>query len=263
MAANRKLENKNAVITGGSLGIGRAIARCFAEEGANLFLCARRAGPLEETANELRRTGVRVIPHVADASDQESVKEMVNHAAQEFQRIDILVNNVGLYIPRRFVDYTLDEFDRTIKVNVHSVFLVTQGILPYMMEQKKGRIINIASTAGKWGSRGQSAYNASKHAVVGLTRCIALETAPFNIRVNAVCPALVDETDMTDPLLEFAAKGLGVSKEEARKDAMSRMPIGRFIKPDEVAALCLYLASDESDCMTAQSIALCGGYTMI
>ena len=259
----RKLENRNALITGGTRGIGHAIAARFAQEGANLFLCARRDGPLEDAATELRQFGGKVVTHGTDVSEEKSVQQMVEHALKEFGRIDILVNNAGTYKSCRFVDYSLEDFDRIIKVNLYGVFQVTQAVLPGMIERRKGKIINIASTAGKWGSRNQSAYNASKHGVVGLTRCIALEVAPYNINVNAVCPAVVEGTDMDEPFFEQQSRIIGVSPEDLRKGLKAQIPMQRFVKVEEVANLVLYLASDESDIMTAQSIAIGGGYIMV
>jgi meso-butanediol dehydrogenase/(S,S)-butanediol dehydrogenase/diacetyl reductase len=257
-----RLENRTALITGGSKGIGKAIARRFVEEGASIIICARGEEALNETALELRQMGGSVTTCVADISDRESVEQMVKQVSAGLETLDILVNNAGVMITKPFMDYSLEEFDRTMKVNLYGVFHVTQAILPAMMQRKKGKIVNIASTAGKWGSMNQSAYNASKHAVVGLTRCLALEMAPFNITVNAICPAGV-EGDEIDSMVEFWANKLGVTKEQARKNITSRSPIGRFIKADEVAALAVYLASDESDAMTAQSLSLCGGYLMV
>ncbi len=257
-----RLENRNALITGGSRGIGKAISRRFIEEGANIFLCARGESALKETAEQLRQVGGKVAIHVADVSDQGSVERMVGHALAEFGVLDILVNNAGIMMPRRFMDYSFEEFDQVMKVNFYGLFHVTRAVLPSMMERKRGKIINMASTAGKWGSMNQSAYNASKHAVVGLTRCLALEMAPFHINVNAICPAGV-EGDEIDSMVEHWANQLKVTKEQARKNIVSRSPIGRFINPTEVAALAVYLASDESDAMTAQSLSLCGGYLMV
>jgi NAD(P)-dependent dehydrogenase (short-subunit alcohol dehydrogenase family) len=257
-----KLENCNALITGGSRGIGKAIAIRFVEEGANVFLCARGENTLNATAQELRQLGGTVGTHVADVSDQEAVEQAVDHALAEFENIDILVNNAGVMLSRRFMDYTFEEFDRIMQVNFYGVYHITKALLPSMMAQKRGKVINMASTAGKWGSMNQSAYNASKHAVVGLTKCLALEMAPFDIKVNAICPAGV-EGDEIDSMVEHWARELKISKEEARKNITSRSPIGRFIKPEEVAALAVYLASDESDAMTAQSLSLCGGYLML
>jgi len=250
---NKKLKNKNALITGGGGGIGQAIAFCFAQEGANIFICGRNIKPLNETAEKVRQFGVKVTTQTADVSDQKSVQNMINHALTEFKRIDILVNNAGTYTGHKFLDYTLDEFDQTIKVNLYSVFLVTQAILPSMILNNKGRIINIASTAGLWGTKNQSAYNASKHAVLGLTRCLALEMALHNINVNAICPGIV-ETGMANTLFEQQSVILGTSVEDLKKFVKSQIPLQRFLSPHEVADLALYLASDESIGMTGQSL---------
>jgi meso-butanediol dehydrogenase/(S,S)-butanediol dehydrogenase/diacetyl reductase len=258
----RRLENLNALITGGTKGIGRAIATRYAEEGANLFLCARSAGPLDNTSADLRKLGAKVVSHAADVSDQKSVKEMVQHAIKELGEIDILVNNAGYAKSSPFLDYSLEEFEQTIKVNLYGVFHVSQAVLPGMIKRKKGKVINIASTGGKWGSRNQSVYNASKHGVVGLTRCMALEMAPYKINVNAICPYTV-ETEMILPLLEKNAKLLEISSEEILKRLAAASPLGRIIQPADVAHLAVYLASEESDSMTAQSISVCGGYLMI
>jgi meso-butanediol dehydrogenase / (S,S)-butanediol dehydrogenase / diacetyl reductase len=258
-----RLENLNALITGGSRGIGLAIARRFAEEGANLFICGRSRESLEKCANELRQTGHKAVIHTADVSDPGSVQEMVEHVLKEFKTVDILVNNAGIQIVRSFLDYTLEEFDQVIKTNLYGLFLVTRSVLPGMIEGKKGRIVNIASTAGKWGSRNQSAYNASKHAVVGLTRCLGLEVAPFNITVNAICPGAVEGTDMMEPFLEQNSKYYGIPKENLLGMLLTQSPMRRLIRPAEVADLAVYLASDESAGMTCQSIALCTGYTMV
>ncbi len=262
MRPKGRLENRNALITGGSRGIGKEIARRFVYEGANVFLCARGESALNDAAEELRQMGGRVATHVADVSDRGSVERMVGHALAELGVLDILVNNAGIMLPKRFMDYSFEEFDQIMRVNFYSVLHVTRAVLPSMMERKCGKIINMASTAGKWGSVSQSAYNTSKHAVVGLTRCLALEMAPFHINVNAICPAGV-QGDEIETMVEHWASQLKVTKEQAWKNITSKSPIGRFINPDEVAALAVYLASDESDAMTAQSLSLCGGYLMV
>jgi NAD(P)-dependent dehydrogenase (short-subunit alcohol dehydrogenase family) len=257
-----KLKNRNALITGGSRGIGKAIACRFVEEGANVFLCARGENALNDTAEELRQMGGNVAFSVTDVSDPLAVERMVSSALAKWGRLDIVVNNAGIMLPKQFMDYSFEEFHQIMKVNFYGVLHVTRAILPSMMERKRGKIINMASTAGKWGSLNQSAYNTSKHAVVGFTRCLALEMAPFHINVNAICPAGV-EGDEIESMVEHWANKLKVTKEQARKNITSRSPIGRFINPDEVASLAVYLASDESDAMTAQSLSLCGGYLMI
>ena len=258
----KKLENRIALITGASQGIGRVIAFRFAEEGADLFIGARNEGPLEEVAKELRGKGVRVVFYAADVSDQEAVRAMVEYGLQELGQIDILVNNAGAFKASRFVEYSLEDFDRVMKVNLYGVFHVTQAVLPGMMKLKKGKVINIASTAGKWGSRNQSAYNASKHAVVGLTRSIGLEMAPYKINVNAICPSLVD-TYKAKSFFEEHSRILGIPEEDFFQKIMAQIPMKQFIKPEEIAELAIYLASDESDSITCQSFLLCGGHVMV
>ena len=258
-----KLKNRNALITGGSRGIGKAIAFRFAEEGANIFICSRSAGQLEETTKELKKTGVKVVSGVADVSVQDSVREMVQYALKEMGQIDILVNNAGLGSKTRpFLEYSLEDFDQILKVNLYGVFHVAQAVLPGMIVRKKGKVINIASTAGKWGTRNQSPYNTSKHGVVGLTRCLALEMAPYNINVNAICPWIV-ETDIIQYGIEQRSKTMGISREAVVEMLKKNSPLGRFLKPEEIANFALFLASDDSDSITAQSISMCGGYLMV
>jgi NAD(P)-dependent dehydrogenase (short-subunit alcohol dehydrogenase family) len=145
---------------------------------------------------------------------------------------------------------------------VYSVFHVTQAVLPGMLARRSGRIVNLASTAGKWGSRHQSAYNASKHAVVGLTRCLGLELAPHNILVNAICPWIVD-TDMATGFMDRHAAIAGVSAAELTARMNATVPLGRWIRPEEVANLALFLASDEASYINGQAWTVDGGYTMI
>ncbi|MFH1091455.1 MAG: SDR family NAD(P)-dependent oxidoreductase [Pseudomonadota bacterium] len=258
----KRLQDRIALITGASRGIGRVIAQRFAEEGADLFICATNPGPMEKAAAELRNSGVKVAARPADVSDQQSVRDMVQAALSEFGRIDILVNNAGVAKVSRFIDYSLEDFDRTIKVNLYGVFHVTQAVLPGMMERKKGKIVNIASTAGKWGSRHQSAYNASKHAIVGLTRCIGLEMGPFNINVNAICPGLV-ETGMVESFYKDHSKAAGITEEALKNYILSQTPLQRLVQAKDVADLAVFLASEESNNMTCQSITVSGGYIMV
>lgn len=259
----RRLEGKTAVITGGSRGIGRSVATYFAEEGANLFICARDEASLEKTATELRHFGGKVFTYRADISDKKAVYEMIQSALKELEHIDILVNNAGYHKSARFIDYSLQDFDQIMKVNIYGSFHVLQAVLPHMIERKKGKIVNVASTAGKWGSRNQSAYNASKHAIIGLTRCIALEMAAYGININAICPYLVEETGLEETFLKGQAEIAGVSINELRNRIIAAVPLGKLCRPEDVATLAVYLASDESNYMTGQSLSLCGGYTMI
>ena len=256
-----RLSGRKALITGASRGIGRAIALRFAQEGADLFLTATHRAKLEETQALAEAHGARVVLHCADVSERAAVEAMVGAAVAAFGVIDVLVNNAGVYKAARLVDYSAQDFDRIMQVNVYGAFHVMQFVLRHMQAQKRGNVVNIASTAGKWSSTNQSAYNASKHALVGLTRCAAVEMAAHGINVNAICPGFV-ETDMLDAFREHASI-LGVPFEKVMEAGLSRVPIRRFLQPQEVAHLAVYLASSESDGMTGQSLLLDGGMLMV
>lgn len=256
--SSQRLKEKRALITGAGRGIGRAIAVRFAQEGADLFLCATRMETLQETQRLASGTGRRIELCPLDIADRRAVEEMVPRAIQTLGGIDILVNNAGVYKPSRFVDYTYEDFDRIMKVNIYGPFVLTQIVLRHMLERKGGKVVNIASTAGKWASMNQSAYNISKHGLVALTRCVGLEMAPYGITVNAICPGLV-ETDMKSVFGEGHGRIMGVTPQEALDWVTQRVPMRRWLQPEEVASLAVYLASGESDGMTGQSILLDGG----
>lgn len=258
-----RLDGKVTLITGGSRGIGWGIAQCFAKEGAKVFLNARDPQRLEESSKELRSaTGAEVAWLDADVSDREQVDALVQKTLDSFGRIDVLVNNAGIYKPARFVDYSFQDFSQVVSTNLYSVFHMTQAVLPGMMERQKGKIINISSTAGKWGSRNQSAYNASKHAIVGLTRCLGLELAPYNINVNAICPWIV-ETDLVETFVKEHAAINNVPEDAFRQAITNTPPIKRLIHIEEIGHLAVYLASDESDFINCQAWMVDGGYTMV
>lgn len=258
----KRLENRNTLITGATRGIGYAIAERFAEEGANVFVNARNPETCQEVAEKLGEHDVKTGWYACDVSDQGAVKNLVKAAEDAFGQVDVLVNNAGVYRPARFLDYSFEDFSAVVSTNLYSVFHMCQAVLPGMMQRTKGKIVNIASTAGKWGSRNQSAYNASKHAIVGLTRCIGLEAAPFNINVNAICPWFVD-TDLIPQALEAHGKIVGAPPEAVLQGLLNSGVTKRLVTPEEVAHLAVYLASDESDMMNCQAISLDGGYTMI
>ena len=240
-----------------SRGIGRAIALRYAEEGADLYLAATNRAKLEETKALIEAQGARVTLQAVDVRDRAAVAAMVEAAAEALGGIDVLVNNAGVYKAARLVDYTPEDFDQVMQVNLYGAFHVMQLVLRHMQARGRGKVVNIASTAGKWMSMNQSAYNASKHALVGLTRCAGLEMGPLGINVNAICPGFVE----TDMLEEFRAHAdiLGVSFDQVKAAGLARVPLKRFLKPEEIAHLAVYLASSESDGMTGQSILLDGG----
>jgi 3-hydroxybutyrate dehydrogenase len=253
-----RLAGKTALITGAGRGIGREIALRFAREGAAVALLARTAAEIHAAAAEVRAQGGRALALPADVTSEASVRAAVEQAVENLGPVDVLVNSAGIYSITRFLDQSLADWKQVFDVNVHGTFIVTQAVLPGMLERRSGRIIFIASTAGKWGTRYQSAYNASKHAVLGLTKCLALETAEAGVRVNAICPAFV-ESPMVEQQLPNLARILGSDVDRARNALLARIPIGRLIRLDEIPPLAVYLASDESEGMTGQAITLDGG----
>ena len=253
-----RLKQAVAIITGASRGIGRAIAQAYAQEGASLCLVARNPASLDETVAELGLPAERVMTLALDVTDREACFAAVGHVHARFGHVDILVNNAGVYRAKSFLDYTPQDFQDLLDVNLFGVIHFTQACLPQMQQRKHGRIVNIASTAGKWGSRNQSAYNISKHAVVGLTRCVALEASPSGVTVNAICPGFV-QTDMLEELKAQVALSSGASAEEFVKAALARVPLGRMMTPQEIAGMAVYLGSQESSGMTGQSIHIDGG----
>ena len=258
---NYNLQGKVAVVTGASRGIGYAIAEAYAAEGAHLALNARERARLDAAADRLKsKYDTEIATFACDVTNRSKVEEMVN-AVEGVAQIDILVNNAGIHKSASFMDYSFEDFRNIVDVNLYSVFHVSQATLPKMIERQAGRIINIASSAGKWGSRNQSAYNASKHAVVGVTRCLALEMAPHNILTNAICPWIV-ETDLADSFMREHSAAAGLSVDAFTDAIKNSVPLKRWIQPEEVANLAVFLASDESSYINGQSWSVDGGYTM-
>ncbi|TAK37468.1 MAG: SDR family oxidoreductase [Betaproteobacteria bacterium] len=256
-----RLSGRTALVTGASRGIGRAIALRYAQEGADLLLTATNRAKLEETCALAQAHGGSVGLYLADVSDRAAVLALVDAAVGKLGHVDVLVNNAGVYKAARLVDYAPEDFDRVMQVNLYGAFHVMQLVLRHMQARGRGKVINIASTAGKWGSINQSAYNASKHALIGLTRCAGLEMGPHGINVNAICPGFVE----TDMLEEFRAHGeiLGVPFDKVKDAALARVPLRRFLKPAEIADLAVYLGASESDGMTGQSLLLDGGMLLV
>ena len=258
-----RLLGSGALITGASRGIGRAIARAFAAQGARLCLVATDAKKLAELEAELRSTGAQAFSIALDVTDRAACFDAVARAQAHLGALDVLVNNAGVYKARPFLDYSAEDFQRLLDVNLFGTIHMTQAALPAMIAAGYGRVVNIASTAGKWSSRNQSAYNISKHAVVGLTRCVAVETAANGVTVNAICPGFV-HTDMVEGVKRDFAD-LGVADPDAALKAIiaTRVPLGRELETDEIAGLAVYLASRESSAMTGQSLLVDGGMVVV
>ncbi|HAB48354.1 MAG: SDR family oxidoreductase [Betaproteobacteria bacterium] len=257
-----RLRGHRALITGASRGIGRAIALAFAREGASIALLATKRDSLDEVAQQSGLDASSCLLLQVDVRNRQACFQAVEQVERSFGGIDVLVNNAGIYRSRAFLDYSAEDFQTLLDVNLFGVLHFMQAVLPGMKAQTRGSIINIASTAGKWGSRNQSAYNVSKHAVVGLTRCVALEVAASGVRVNAICPGFV-QTDMVEDLKRGYAQQAGVDVEAVIGATLSRIPIGRVLQPEEIAHMAVLLASEESKAITGQSMLIDGGMLLV
>jgi 3-hydroxybutyrate dehydrogenase len=256
-----KLNGRTVFVTGGGRGIGRAVALLFAREGGRVFVAARTASEVERVAGEIRaERGEGAAAHAAcDVADSSSVEAAFARAREFFDAgPDILVNNAGIAESAKLAETTDEFWQRHLAVNLSGTFYCTRAALPGMVARGWGRVINVASVAGKTGAPYIAAYTASKHGVLGLTRSAAVEVATKGVTVNAVCPGYV-ETDMTARAVEKITARTGRSAEEA-VEALKRMsPQQRLVTPEEVAALCLLLASEDGRGITGQAINVDGG----
>ncbi len=255
-----KLSGKLALITGGGRGIGRAVAFEFAREGAQLAVAARTLVQLEEVAREVEKEfGARALAVACDVSDRESVARMFDKVREHFGRgADILVNNAGIAESAPLLKTEDELWHRHLAINLTGTFYCTRAALPDMLKSAWGRIINISSIAGKTGAPYISAYAASKHGVLGLTRSLALEVATKGITVNAICPGYV-ETEMTTRAVENITAKTGKSEQEVFESIKRMSPQQRLVTAEEVAALALLLASDEGRGINGQAINVDGG----
>jgi NAD(P)-dependent dehydrogenase (short-subunit alcohol dehydrogenase family) len=253
----KRFEDKVVLVTGAGSGIGRAIAMRFAREGASVIINDIEPNRSNEVVDQIQSSG-EAIAVEADATKSDDVQKMVDASINRFGRIDVLVNNVGLFAPKLFVEIDEEHWDRTMDINLKSTFLCCKEVVPHMIRRKSGKIINMGSTAGKRGARFLSDYIAAKHAVIGFTRALALELICYNINVNAVCPGVVD-TPMGRGFNTSQAALLGVELDRFIKEKVRAIPQGRMAHPDEIAGAVVFLASDDSSYIVGQAINVCGG----
>jgi len=245
------LTGKNALVTGASRGIGRAIAVELAKNGANIAISyVNNKDKAEEVVNEIKRYGVKAIAVKADVSQEEEVLNMVKIVKESIGSIDILVNNAGINRDNLLMRMSTEDWDKVIDTNLKGTYLCSKALIRDMIKKKSGKIINIASVAGVAGNFGQTNYSASKAGVIGFTKSLAKEVASRGINVNAIAPGLI-ETDMTLAL-----------KEDIRDSLVKNIPMGRLGTVQDIANIVIFLASEKSNYITGQVINVDGGMIM-
>ncbi len=249
-STNGKLKGKVAVVTGASRGIGRAVAMKFGEEGANVVVNYNSSSQeAENVRREIVKKGSDSVVFKADVSNSGDVAKMIDATMAKFGKVDILVNNAGMIFRKKFLESTEEDWDRTMEVNLKSVYLCCKAVAPIMLKQKRGKIVNISSISGLSSppsSIETPDYAASKAGVIGLTRSLAVNLAPY-VNVNAVCPGAT-ETDMVQTM-----------GENGRRLRIEETPLKRFGRPEETALAILYLASNDSDFVTGATLVVSGG----
>jgi len=252
-----KLQGKVAIVTGGGTGIGKATAIRFAKEGAVVAVSGRRQKLLEETVHEIKKEGGNALALVGDVSRGQDVERWVSKTVARFGEIAILVNNAGITRGIPIMEMSEEEYDSILDINLKGAFLMTKHVVPSMIKRDGGSIINIASVLGLTAIKGwpSNAYSASKGSLIALTKALAVELAPQQIRVNAICPAVV-ETPIYETIFpkEQVQEQLG--------QLVGLHPLGRNGRPEEIAGAVLYLASDEASWMTGSILTFDGGMTV-
>jgi NAD(P)-dependent dehydrogenase (short-subunit alcohol dehydrogenase family) len=254
-----ELPGQVAIVTGAGRGIGRATALELARLGADIVVAEIDRAGAERTAAEVKALGRRASVVATDVTSRKDLAAMAEGARTEFGRIDVLVNNAGIYRAAAPLDVTEEHWDAVMTVNAKAVFFACQAVLPTMIAQQRGSIVNLASMAGKIGSRNNLPYNASKAAVISITKSLA--HARDGIRVNCVCPGFV-ETDMWTLVAREQGALMGLSPEEFTRQRGAQVPLGRMERPEDVASVIAFLAGSRAAYMTGQAISVDGGLVM-
>src|SRR6185503_2180443 len=255
------LRDKIVLITGGSGGLGSALARAFSAQACRVVISARDPQRLRAMAEELARNGAQVLALPCDISDRDAMLDLQKEIAARWGAVQILINNAGIARAVKFTDMSDDVWDAILETNLTGAYNCCKVFLPRMLQAQWGRIINIASTAAKVGYSHATAYTASKHGLLGLTRSLALETARLGVTGNAICPGYIDD-ERTRENARIMAQRTGKSVDEILELFADSAPQKRLIAPDEVAALALLIASDKLGAMTGQAIHVDGGAVM-
>jgi 3-oxoacyl-[acyl-carrier protein] reductase len=259
-----QLEGKVAVVTGGGKGIGKAIALTFASEGADVVIAAEIAeADLKKAAAEIEKMGRKCVPIVTDLTVPEQVRAMVDKTLKMFGRVDVLVNNAGIGGPATSVaDMDLEGWSQTLAVNLTGTMLCTKHILKdSMIPRKSGSIVTISSISGRFGHANRSAYSVSKWGLIGLTQSLALEVGQYGIRANCIAPGPV-VGERIEWAMKKVAQSQGISYEQAVANEVARTALGRMVKPEEVGALAVFLASDKAFNITGQTVNCSAGLRM-
>ena len=254
-----RLRDQVAIVTGGSRGIGEAIALRFAAEGAAVTVAGTSTEALERVARVIVERGGRAIASVTDVADEAQVRAMVERTLAELGRLDVLVNNAGIRIPPAPEEITLADWNHTLAVNLTGAFLCARHVLPKLIAQRSGRIINISSVAGLTGYPLRVPYAVSKWGMIGFTRTLAMEAGEFGVTVNAIAPGPVSGPRI-EGSIQRRAQETGKTEEETRGWYLAPTAMKRFVEPEEVAAAAVYLASDEARNVTGETLSVSAGF---
>lgn len=245
------LRDKVALVTGAGKGLGKSMALALSESGAHVVVVSRTLSDIEATAKEIQENGVKSLPLALDVTKEEDVVRMVETILREFKTIDILVNNVGTFLGGPFLELSVDNWHKTLEINLTSTYICSKVVGKHMVERQKGKIINMSSALGVFGARDSGAYCASKGGVIQLTKALAIEWAKYNINVNSIAPYSL-ETEKTRTMLE---------NEKVKKTLISKIPLSRIGQPSDVSGTVVFLASKASDYITGQVIFVDGGFS--
>ncbi len=249
-----KLEGRVVLITGGGRGIGRATSLAFAREGADVVVNDLNAETAEAVAAEVRALGRQALAVVADVTKSDQVASMVEQAVEKLGKIDVLVNNAGYFGSEYFMDTDEELWDRMLSINLKGVFICCKAVLQHMIPLASGRIINISSDAGRAGTSGQGAYSAAKGGVIAFTKTLAREMARYRINVNSIAPGVVDTT---------LTQTIGARTPRIMEGMAKSIPWRRLAQPEDIAGAVVFLATDDAEYITGQTLSVNGGITMM